>query len=366
MAVQDVRGSIWDPWLEPPPMNVISEQQYRAEVIAGREQRMRETGVDYVTPALKLLHMIDPNEVPSAATDFKVASVAAYYDPQSHNVTIIDRGTIADLRQGVQTLAHELVHAAQDRDVGFGQLYQRVISADNLNALSALLEGEATVYGLLVDAKQQDIPKSAIDWRILTNWAIDIRTHIFSDDPSPYRAANTELAYPLGGLYMSAAYIEGGPLAVRSLFDDPPLSAARFMAGRAKPGDAAVPAWACGLPAAPTGYAVQIGDELGPLNMYAFATRFSVTETQAWDRAARWTGDRFYVYAKPADATSIAVVWLLRCTDAQAAAALQQALAVPPWLDSIQTVVLGDTLRVLATSSPLTDDYDAWTRCDPL
>lgn len=363
MAVQDVRGSLWDPWLEPPPMRVISESQYRAEVIAAREQAPGQARVDLVTPALKLLHMIDPNEDPGAATDFMVASVAAYYDANTHDVTIVDRGATANFREGVQTLAHELVHAAQDRDVGFGRLYQRAGSTDNLNALAALLEGEATTYGLLVDAKQIDLAKGAINWRILADWASDVRTKIV-DDLSPYRPANTELAYPLGGLYMSAAYIAGGPLELRRVYDDPPLSAARFLAGRAKPGDVAAPAWSCAPPEAPPGFSAMVADELGSMSVYAFATRFSLTEAQAWGHANMWKGDRFYIYADPNDSADIAVVWQLRFADALTAFNAQAALATAPWAASIQSVIEGDTLRVLATSNPLTMPYDAWTRCD--
>lgn len=365
MAVQDVRGSLWDPWLEPPPMNVISEPQYRAQVIAQREQAMQITGVDYLTPALKLLHMIDPDEKPDAATDFMVSSVAAYYDALTHNVTIIDRGETADHRLGVQTLAHELVHAAQDRDVGFGRLYQNANTADNLNALSALLEGEATVYGLLVDAKQLDLPKTAINWRILADWAFDLRNDVFTH-LSPYRPANTELAYPLGGLYMSAAYVAGGPLEVRRVYDDLPLSAARFMAGRGKPGDVAEPAWTCGVTPPPQGMQVQFGDELGSLSVFAFATRISPTETQAWDRASAWTGDRFYVYAAADRPEDIVLVWRMRFVNAATAQSFENALSHVPWAGPLQRVVQGDTLILMASSSPLDTAYDDWLRCAAL
>jgi hypothetical protein len=110
----------------------------------------------------------------------------------------------------------------------------------------------------------------------------------------------------------------------------------------------------------------QLGDELGPLNLYAFATRFTATEAEAWERARMWTGDRFYVYAKPDDASRLAVVWLLRCADAQAAATLQTELARAPWAQSIQTALRGDTLHVLASSDTFTDAYDAWLLCEPL
>jgi hypothetical protein len=111
---------------------------------------------------------------------------------------------------------------------------------------------------------------------------------------------------------------------------------------------------------------LQLADELGALAMYAFATRLTLTEAQAWESARLWTGDRFYVYSPPDDANALAVVWLLRSTNAQTSALLQSALARASWAQSIQTAIRGDTLHVLATSSPLAQPYDAWTRCDPL
>jgi hypothetical protein len=364
LAVQDVRGSIWDLWLEPPPMDVISEAQYRAQLIAERERARQQTGVDYLSEGLKLLRMIDPEETPDQETDFTVETVAAFYDAQRHNVTIIDRGD-TDNAVAVGTLAHELVHAAQSRDVGFGRLYQDVASTDNVLALSALLEGEAVMYAYLVDAKQLDIPKTFIDWRILDGWLADVRTATFAAG-SPYRVATTQLAYPLGGMYAAAAYAAGGPLELRGVYDRPPLSAARFMAGRGAVSDVAAPAWSCAQIAPPPGFELQLGDELGALALYSFATRFALAETVAWERARTWTGDRFYVYTRPGDDEALAVVWLLRLASAQAAAALRAALIGVAWPQLLQSLVRGEMVHLFATKAPLSEPYEAWQGCDPL
>ena len=367
LAVQDVRGSIWDPWIEPPPMDVISEAEYRAQVAAERERARQETGVDYLVEGLKLLRMIDPTETPDEETDFMVESVAAYYDANTHHVTIIDRGEDEDQAADVVTLAHELVHAAQDRDVGFRRLYRDVASTDNTLALSAMLEGEAVMYQTLLDAKQLDIPKTLIDWRFLGAWAGDVRARVFKHE-SPYRVATTELLYPLGGAYNAAAYVAGGPLELRRSYDPPPLSAARFMAGRGSPEDVPALPWSCGLVAAPPQYELVLGDELGALALYAFATRIALSELVAWERSRMWTGDRFYVYRQPDDADALAVVWLVRCADAQAAAALHALLRSVAWPEPLQSLVRGDTLHLFATRGrgPTELAYDGWTQCNPL
>lgn len=363
LAVQDVRGSLWDPWIEPPRMDVISEAQYRAQVIAARERALQQTGRDWFSEGLKLLRMIDPDETPEEEVNQKVEIVAAFYSALVHRVTIIEREEIQNPAQGVQTLAHELVHAAQDRDVGLSLLDQYVASTDNQLALSALVEGEAVTYEYLVSGKQLDVPKTFIDWRIFEGWLIEIRRRAF-DDPSPYRVATTELLYPLGGTYVAAAYAEGGPLEVRKVYDPPPLSAARFMAGRKSPGDVAPPPWTCLQINPPSGYELVIGDELGGLGLFAFATRFSPIEILAWDSASAWTGDRFYVFRKPGDDDALVVVWLVRFASPQAAAAAQTALDGVAWPRPLQSFVQGDTLHVLVSRSELDMPYEAWMGCN--
>jgi len=365
LAVQDVRGSLWDPWIEPPPMDVITEAQYRALVIAERERARQQTGVDYFTEGLKLLRMIDPNEKPDEEIDRKVESVAAYYDATAHHVTIIDRGGNVDHAADVYTLSHELVHAAQDRDVGFNRLFRDVVSRDNTLALSAMLEGEAELYATLVSAKQRDVPKTLIDWRIFGGWIGDLRRRIFMD-VSPYRLATTELLYPLGGAYNAAAYVAGGPLEVRRTYEPPPLAASRFIAGRRSLDDVDPPPWSCGVIESPPGYESVLGDELGALALYAFATRIAVAEPAAWDRARMWTGDRFYVYRQPSDPNALAVVWIIRSASAQAATALHNLLTSVAWQQPLESTVRGDTLHLLVSRSAIDEPYDGWSQCPPL
>ena len=362
LAVQDVRGSLWDPWLEPPPMEVISEAQYRAQVIAARERALEQEGVNYLNEGLKLLRMIDPDETPDEEADFQVASVAALYDSRTHRVTIIDRDEPGNPVLAVQTLAHELVHAAQDRDVGFRRLFADVGSTDQLLALSTLLEGEAVMYGFLVDGKQLDIPKTLLDWGVVYGWLDDVRMRTFQA-ASPYRLATTELIYPLGGAHAVKAYLAGGPLAVRGSYDHPPLSAAELMASLGTAPAGGRTPWGCALVEPPAGFELALADELGALALYAFATRSALAEPQAWDRAQPWVGDRFQVFRRPDDPDALAVAWLVRFADAQAAAALHALIGSVAWPQPLQSRVVEDMVHVFASKPAVSEPYDAWTRC---
>jgi hypothetical protein len=362
LAVQDVRGSIWDPWIEPPPMKLVSETQYLAEEIARRERALQQQGgVNFLIEGLKLLRVVDSTETLVQATTSEVTNRAAFYDTMTHSVTIIDRGETGTHATDVRTLAHELVHAAQDRDFLFGSLGQLIASTDNINAISALVEGEAEMYAFLVDAKQLNISASAIDWHVFDNSLANIRSQTFVSR-SPYRDATMYLPYPLGCMYSAEAYVAGGPLEVRRMYDAPPLSAAQFITARGGPDVVRTTSWTCDRVTPPGGFEMQLSDELGALALYAFATRFSSTEAEAWGHARSWTGDRFYVYTPPDDEAALAAVWLVRCADAGAAASLKAALA--GFAEPLQTFVRGDTLHLLATKSPLAEPYDAWMRCD--
>lgn len=361
LAVQDLRGATWDPWLSLPPTRVIREAHYRDEVLAERAKSLAEQGgYDYLTAGLKLLRMIDPDEAPDAAANFAVSSVAAFYDPRSRKVSIIDRGSGGNQLSDVATLAHEFVHAAQDRDVGFGRLYENARGRDGTLAVNALIEGEATLYEMLVVAKQRDLPKGYVNWDVLLGWAEDTRERV-AEDPSPFRITNNEFVYPLGGYRVAKAYQQGGPLTVRRLFDDPPLSMAEYMRPEAQVAPP-TPAWTCRRPTAPGGMLLVAEDELGALNLYAFATRAFDWEPAAWSRGMDWTGDRFYLYADRQETPSVAVTWQLRLRNAESALAFQSAIAEVPKLQAIRTEVEGNILHVFASSLAL-EGYTAWSEC---
>jgi hypothetical protein len=361
LAVQDVRGGTWDPWLSLPPTRVIREAQYREEVLAERAKSLIEQGgYDYLTAGLKLLRMIDPEESPDAGADFAVSSVAAFYDPRSRKVSIIDRGGGGNQLSEVATLAHEFVHAAQDRDVGFGRLYDHVRRRDGTLAINALIEGEATLYEMLVVAKQRELPKGYVNWDVLLGWAADIRERV-AEDPSPFRITNNEFVYPLGGYRVARAYQRGGPLEVRRLFDAPPLSMDQYMRPEAQVAPPTT-AWACDRPTAPGGMLLVAEDELGALNLYAFATRAFSWEPAAWSSGVDWTGDRFYLYADRQDPNAVAVTWQLRLRSAESALALQAAIAAVPTLQAIRTAAEGNMLHVFASSMAI-EEYRAWSEC---
>jgi len=362
LAVQEVRGGVWDPWLEIPPMRVISSGRYRDELELSRELAAAGDGPhDYLTPALKLLHMIDPDEREDGMTDFSVSFVAAYYDASQRSVTIIDRGERTDHREDVRTLAHELVHAAQGRDIGFALINTWISSADTANAVGSLIEGEAMLYENLVDAKQRSLQPQNINWRSYhAGWIADTRARIVSN-ASPFRIASSGLRYPLGSQYLVSAYVEGAQLGVRQALSAHPVATAQLMAGRKSLWDHQPAAWSCGYPSAPPGYESVTAEELGSYSLYAFATRvLADDDALAWKLASAWNGDRFLIYADRDE--QLGVVWLLRFRTAEDASRMHEALAQSPLDVSIESELRGEHLLLFAASPPL-PDYAEWRSC---
>jgi len=362
MAVQDVRGSLWDPWLEVPPMRVIGTQQYRAELEAAREWALQaDRPYDYLTPALKLLHMIDPEEPPDGQTDFTLSFVAAYYDAVQRSVTIIDRGSGTDLRADVRTLAHELVHAAQERDIGFASFDTWISSLDTANATGSLIEGEAMLYENLVDAKLRSLDVSRIEWdEYHASWIAGTREQI-AMDPSPFRLASSGLRYPLGSAYLTDAFLEGAQLGVRRALTAHPDSTARLMAGRKSRDDRPAAAWSCSQPEAPPGHGRVRDDELGAFSLYAFATRlFPDDDARAWSLASAWNGDRFFIYATPEK--QLAVLWMLRMRTPDDARLLREALAQSSLGASVQSELEGERLQLFVAQTDL-GDFASWRTC---
>lgn len=310
LAVQGARNAGWDPWLDKPPMRVISLERYRAELERERlEQLALPEQYDYFTPAFKTFALYDPLEAPDGSTEFALANVAAYYHQLRRDITIIDRGQ-TNWASDTHTLAHELVHAAQERDVSFSALRGWVNSLDTSNVRGAVVEGEAELYAILVTVTRSDPQR--IDYldfpSLLAEWEASARKEVV-ESASPLRAANLSLRYPLGTAYMSRAWSDGGTLGVRRAFAEHPTSSLAFMLGRGSPAAVSGEASPCHPPAPAPGFQGVARSELGAWALYAFGTRLG-PQADAWLLAQGWAEDQFLIYSDAAK--NVAAVWQLR------------------------------------------------------
>lgn len=162
-AVQRARGAAWDPWTDRAPMRVISESQFSSEQRRlWLEAELEEQEHDHFESALELLRLLDPGRAADASADAIIDNTVAYYSAADKAVTIVDRELEADVERATQTLAHELVHAAQDREIGFSSI--RAGSLDEAYAQAGLIEGEASFLDQLVMLESHGAELDDVDW----------------------------------------------------------------------------------------------------------------------------------------------------------------------------------------------------------
>ena len=158
-AAAEVRGQLTATM---PPVQTITLQQF-ADMLAA--QSGQDDGEESVWNALLPLLTLRPagSSLSDAATEEQVDGVAAFYSTDPKGITVIDRGP-SDPQDDVFVLAHEMVHALQDQEIGLESLLTQPRSLDSLVAIKALVEGEASVLGVGVLAKALQRPASTMNW----------------------------------------------------------------------------------------------------------------------------------------------------------------------------------------------------------
>jgi hypothetical protein len=326
--VVNLRGDGYDPFGGLPPVTVISEDQFRAmlEEEAAREQATR--GPSPVDKALALLHFTSSPGTPdagigsdgggadggSSTIDDEVTHIYAFYDPTSKTITIISHPSQTDSyarENAMVTLAHELVHALQDREIDL--LRDDFRTSDEYLAFKGTVEGDARFYeNLFTEDVRRMLGMPPRDALAMPDQDLDWVYANFDQVGSPYFAADY-LMYPLGAKYEASAYRSGGNTAVRHAYAKAPIRTVGFLVGpdgRAPPvgtGDV------CPAPAAvslPTTGKTAGWDQFGAVSFYAFLRGWGVAHDVAFAAAQTWTGDFLRVQAT-ADLSTTAVAWRL-------------------------------------------------------
>ncbi|MEM7137005.1 MAG: hypothetical protein AAF500_10525 [Myxococcota bacterium] len=333
---------------EVPPIRTISVAEFEEEVRDGVTPDDL-VGDDPESRGLRLIGFI-PDAASSATQaeiDRQVTSVAAYYSSNSRGITIIDRDYEDGNAQSI--LAHEFVHALQDREFGIRNVFSGVDSTDGVMGARVVIEGDATyaASAWFVDQAGQSV--SGVDWdesyddfqQFAKDDAADIDTSIEAS------AGFFPYAY---GYEMLGRATQGGGLPGRAeLFDAPPGSARDAMAGydafRAD-GFASVDEPDALLPQIPNGGALALEDRSGAWYVYATLLRAGFAEEDAWANALEWRGDRLGIFESGSE---VVVVWRIRfATDASFMEdAIAQSLRDVFW----SAVVDGDESFVIAAES---------------
>ena len=341
----NLRGDGYDPFGGLPPVTVITEDEYRAMLLADQATTTPSPEELAYDKALELLHFTSPAAPPpgdggldggagnqdagNSSIDDQVAHIYAFYDQNSKTVTVISHPNQTGsqpILTGMYVLAHELVHALQDRELDLNRTH--FSSSDDVLAYKGMVEGDARFYEYLFDndlrVLQGLAPADALQW---PDDELDYAYTHFDELGSPFFAAGY-LMYPFGAKYEATAYRSGGNAAVRHAYAKEPQHTVGFMVGpdgRVPPvssGAVSDPPVVCSLLMA-TGASAQF-DYLGAVPIYTFLRAWAVDHDTAFATAQTWTGDYLLVQA-PADVGTTAVAWRLEFSaapDARIALAL--------------------------------------------
>lgn len=142
-VAQEIRGL---PFLTPPVITVVSEEDLEARVRADIEEESGDFPADEAL--YQMLGLLNEDaDFESIVLDLYGEQVAGFYDGDTAEIVVPAREDgFSLLQQG--TLVHELVHALTDQHFSFNDPFQAMVDEellDQASAYQALIEGDATL-----------------------------------------------------------------------------------------------------------------------------------------------------------------------------------------------------------------------------
>ena len=243
-----LRGDGYDPFGGLPPVTVITEDEYRQQLIAQAQADAAKNGPNPWDKALLLLHFTaatgssagdagvggggagNDAGVDNSTIEDEVTHVLAFYSSQTKTVTIVahpnQTGSDAESNAMI-TLAHELIHSLQDRELDLGKL-DSFQTTDGYLAYDTIIEGDARFYETLFANDLLHLGWSQSNITLLAKTQLQDYYDNFGDLGAPQFAAQA-LIYPLGELYEATEYQSGGSAAVRHGYAKEPSRTVGFL-----------------------------------------------------------------------------------------------------------------------------------------
>jgi hypothetical protein len=235
--------------------------------------------------------------------DLQGSSVAGFYDPDTHEMTIVQRGAAFGPLEKV-TLAHEYTHALQDQHFRLDALGLDVVTqGDRALGRLALIEGDATLV-MSLWAQQHLTSDEILEMVRQSN---DPAAQAVLARMPPILLRQTLFPYTDGLTFVSGIFQEGGFDAVDEAFTRLPdsteqiLHPERFAAGE-KPVGVDLPAVTQALG---SGWSEATTDTMGELNVQIWLQQDQGASASR-KAAEGWGGDRIGAYLGTADAWAVA------------------------------------------------------------
>lgn len=277
------------------PEYFISRDELRKGIAAQQAQTYTREAARYDSLELWLLRMIpQPSlNLRQVGLDLLSDQLVGYYDPAGKELFVLNGSEGLEPRAR-ETLAHEFVHSLQDQHFGLGGLLGDSSSGERSIAGRALVEGDASLSGLLY----ADEFLSADDFRQLresgTAYSVTLERV-----PRVFRESLL-FPYTRGLEFTQALYARGGFSTINAALNDPPVSTEQILHPEkylASPRDMPI---AVGVPPLTgtlgAGWVYRETDTMGEFDLALMLSENGVT---SYAQAAEgWGGGQYDLYEK--------------------------------------------------------------------
>lgn len=364
--------------LEPlPEFRIISHERLRDAACHSllHEEQVGDAGDLWLFE--RLLGINHAEWTPAVLTALWAYNLGGWYSFDTKVVTLIGGTPLP--RHMFDLVAHELVHAMQDQylDGGIGGVFEDATN-DRGNAISWIIEGDATVAEAVVSSPEATALRDVYDWGLEGVWAAE-RTGL-SLALAPLLGQEFAARYTDGADYVRTQQQVGGWQRVNELLTDPPQSSEQILhadklESREPPIEAERLAELRRMVFDPREEptATTMGESY-LANLIGFSTQES---TLAAEAAAGWGGDELAVWSMVDGRRDATAIWVIAFDDAgehrEGAAGLREwllahsgetavadrsgrALAYDGAAGAIRVVDSADTLWLIASSNRRTAD----------
>lgn len=309
-----------------PSIRVIAPEQLRAEIERGEAPFTLPTeGVEQRAFRAMGFSPDTEGDVYQLAIESIVRNTTAYYD--SGVITIVER----DYEPGdVQfTLAHELVHAVRDRELGLPDL-TALPSSDQLSATRSIYEGDADYFAHRWYYEAEATPLTRSDWSYINGQRLDDLYLLAADLEKGFFEAVNRFPYVQGMYVITQLVQREAENKRRYLMTNPSTNTYDVLFSSVSELGRGRPTYEPTGVLPPDGYGLVFTDELGAWDLYVFLRRLQPAQDEGssgWSSrqgysvtrpngdsfdispAEDWRGDRLRVYQRDGE---VVAVWHVR------------------------------------------------------
>jgi hypothetical protein len=337
---------------EPPPLTLMTEEEYLAKVNGPYEGRDLVT--NHYEVAMTWLGLAQPgsfNFVP--VTKESIADWVGTYRWRQRDLLIIDHGKPADDVASNVGLVAALIRALRDRDIQIGTwtTVVSVVDVDSNWGADAMCFGEARFFSNRYQAALDGKHFAGGEEFAQINSGVHEDIEWIRAQPSTYVATNTRFAQNFGARAMYLAWQRGGFDAVNTLYSGK-LITHQLMASETEERPAPTLKYH-GRPRAPEAWDQDpTVTAIGAWGLY-LSLAGSLKSDAAWSLALGWSGEQMFIYKAVEPSQDTALVWQLEMTDEASASALEAALKSRVASGRVQRSGTFVTLAIATNEQPL-------------